>query len=75
MDTVLPSHSARSKKNPEAVLTPMNIVAENTIDECNQIVHKDHMTHNQSQMWEVGMSVNSRVDKDELIPCRFWYAL
>ena len=60
---------------PDAILAPMNIAVQNMINKSGRIVHKDRLTHDQSWKWEVGASVNSRVDKDELIPCRFGYAL
>ena len=63
------------KRFPEAILAPMNIAKQNTIDECGHIIGKDRLTHDQSWKWTVGASVNSRVDKETLIPCRFGHAL
>ena len=53
----------------------MNIAAQNTIDECGCIIQKDRLTHDQSWKWSTGASVNSRVKKDKLIPCRFGHAV
>jgi hypothetical protein len=48
-------------------MAPMNIMAQNTIDEFGRVVPKDRLTHNQSWKWEVsGTSVNSRVQKELL---------
>ena len=50
---------------------PMNIMTKNTIDEDGTIFDKDSLTHDQSYKWGSSTSVNSRVDKDEFLPCRF----
>ena len=52
-------------------LNPMNIMTQNTIDEHGRIFDKDRLTHYQSYKWGSSTSVNIRVDKDELLPCRF----
>ena len=49
----------------------MNIMTQNTTNEHGIIVEKDRLTHNQSYKWGSGTSVNSRVDRDKLPPCRF----
>ena len=50
----------------------MNIMNQNTIDEHGRIVGKDRLTHDQSYEWSgSGTSVNSRVEKERLLPCRF----
>ena len=56
---------------PGIILAPTNIMTQNTIDEHGRIIDKDRLTHDQSYKWGSGTSVNSRVDKDELPPCRF----
>ena len=56
---------------PGVLLVPMNIMTQNTIDEHGRIVEKDRLTHNQSYKWGSVTSVNSRVEKDNLPPCRF----
>jgi hypothetical protein len=55
------------------VVAPMNIAAQNTIDEYGRIIKKDRLTHDQSFTFREGSgtSVNSRVRKDELAPCMF----
>ena len=53
------------------LLAPMNIMNQNTINEFGRIVGKDHLTHNQSYKWGSGTSVNSRIEKDSLLPCKF----
>ena len=58
-------------KIPGLLLAPMNIMTQNTIDEHGRIIEKDRSTHDQSFKWGPGTSVNSRVDKEELLPCRF----
>ena len=54
-----------------ALMAPMNIMRQNTIDEQGRIVEKDRLTHDQSYKWGSGTSVNSRVDKSKLLPCMF----
>lgn len=56
---------------PGALLAPMNIMHQNTIDENGRIILKDRLTHDQSYKWQSGTSVNSRVLLEELLPCRF----
>ena len=56
---------------PGALLAPMNIMKQNTIDEFGNIIPKDRLTHDQSYKWSSGTSVNSRVQFDKLLPCRF----
>ena len=49
----------------------MNIMKQNTIDEHGRVIEKDRLTHDQSYTWGSGTSVNSRVVKNSLLPCRF----
>ena len=56
---------------PGVILAPMNIMTQNTIDENGRIVEKDRLIPDQSYKWGSGKSVNSRVDKADLLPCRF----
>ena len=49
----------------------MNIMTQNKIDEHGRIVEKDRLTHDKIYKWCSGTSVNIRVDKDNLLPCRF----
>ena len=56
---------------PGALLAPMNIMKQNSIDEYGRIVEKDRLTHDQSYEWGSGSSVNSRINKDLLLPYKF----
>ena len=56
---------------PGVLLAPMNMMKQNSIDECGRIVEKDRLTHDQSYEWGSGSSVNSRINKDLLLPCKF----
>ena len=58
-------------KIPGALLAPMNVMQQNTIDEHGRVIEKDRLTHDQSYKWSSGTSVNSRVNKDVLLPCKF----
>ena len=60
---------------PGILLAPLNIQAQNTINERGEIIPKNRLTHDQSWKWQSGTSVNSRVIKDELMPCYFGRAL
>ena len=60
---------------PGTVLAPMNIAAQNTINELGQIIAKDRLTHDQSFDFSEKSSVNSRVRKDELQPCRYGHCI
>eukprot|EP00957_Ditylum_brightwellii_P046184 3504193-Ditylum_brightwellii.AAC.1 len=62
---------SKLKTIPGAILASMNIMQQSTINETGKIVEKDRLTHDQSYKWSVGHSVNSRVDKDSLLPCMF----
>ena len=59
------------KRIPGALLAPMNIMKQNSIDEFGRIVEKDRLTHDQSYKWKSGSSVNSRINKEFLLPCKF----
>jgi hypothetical protein len=48
---------------PGLSMVPMNIMAQNTINELGWIVLKDRLTHDQSWKWSLGTLVNSRVQK------------
>jgi hypothetical protein len=67
----LPLPLAKISRLPGALMAPMNIMRQNTIDEQGRIVEKDRLTHDQSYKWSSGTSVNSRVDKSKLLPCMF----
>ena len=59
------------KKIPGALLAPMNVMKHDSIDEYGRIVEKDRLTHDQSYKWGSESSVNSRVNKDLLLHCKF----
>jgi hypothetical protein len=55
------------------LFAPLNIQPQNTINKTGRIIPKDRMTHNQSFKWTAsGTSVNSRVTKNQLLPCVYW---
>jgi hypothetical protein len=58
---------------PGLHLAPVNIAAQNTIDEQGRIIPKDRLTHDQSFTYSDGSrtSVNNRVIVEELSPCMF----
>ena len=54
-----------------ALLAPMNIADQHSINERGEIVAKKRLTHNQSYKFGSGTSVNSRVIKDDLQDCMY----
>jgi hypothetical protein len=60
---------------PGICIAPMNIMAQNTIDEFGRIMSKDRLTHDQSWKWSSGISVNSRIIKELLLECRYGYCI
>ena len=66
---------SKLRRVPGAILAPMNIMRQDTIDAAGNIVDKDRLTHDQSFGWDTGGSVNSRVKKDLLLPCKFGRSL
>ena len=62
---------SKIREIPGVLIAPMNIMKQNTIDEHGRVTEKDRLTHDQSYEWSSGSSVNSRVDKGVLLPCRF----
>lgn len=67
----LPLPLSKLIRIPGTVLAPMNIQAQNTIDEFGRIISKDRLTHDQSFDFSPESSVNSRVDWDKLLPVRY----
>jgi hypothetical protein len=61
------SHSHLTK----SLRFPLNIQAQNIINESGKIIPKNRLTQNQSWKWQLGTSVNSRVDTKKLMPCYF----
>ena len=60
---------------PNAVVAPMGIVTQATINKHGEIIPKDRLTHDQSFEFSKGTSVNARVIFDRLTPCRYGTAL
>ena len=61
---------------PGCVLTPLNIVSQDTINEHGEMVPKNRLTNNQSMIWQASStSTNSRVIDSELPPCLFGHSL
>ncbi len=71
----LPIPLSRVQLIPGLCMTPMNIMAQNTIDEFGRIIPKDRLTHHQSWKWSSDTSVNSRVQKDLLQACRYRFCI
>ena len=67
----LPLPLPKLSRIPGVVLAPMNIQAQNTINEFGQIIEKDRLTHDQSFDFSPDSSVNSRVVWDDLPPVRY----
>ena len=67
----LPLPLTKAAHSPDILIVPMNIQQQNAINEHGRIVPKDRLTHNQSFEWSSGTSVDSRVIREELIPCMF----
>jgi hypothetical protein len=56
-------------------MAPMNIMAQNTINELGRIIPKDRLTHDQSWKWLSGTSVNSCIKKELLQACRYGFCI
>ena len=54
-----------------ALIAPMNIADQHSINERGEIIAKKRLTHNQSYKFSSGTSVNSRVIKDDLQDCMY----
>ncbi len=58
------------------LISPMNIVHQDTIDNAGHVTPKSRLTHNQSFVFDGShTSVNSRLDKSQLTPCIFGWAI
>ena len=66
---VLPLKKVR--RIPGLLIAPTNIQKQNTINETDRIVQTYCLTHDQSYAWGSGTSMNSRLDKSEILPCMF----
>jgi hypothetical protein len=60
---------------PGILLAPLNIQAQSTINEWGENIPKDRLMHDQSWKWQSKMSVNSKVEKEKLMPCYFGRAI
>ena len=60
---------------PHAVVAPIGLVTQATINAHGEIIPKDRLTHDQSFEFSPGTSVNARVIFDSLTPCRYGTAL
>jgi hypothetical protein len=60
---------------PGILLAPLNIQAQSAINERGENIPKDRLMHDQSWKWQSKMSVNSRVEKEKLMPCYFGRAI
>ena len=58
-------------RDPGLLLSPMNTMKQNTIDEHGRICGKYRLTHNQIYKWISETSVNIRVKIYSLLPCKF----
>jgi hypothetical protein len=67
----LPLPLDKIKQLPVILLTLLNIQLQETINERGEIIPKNRMTHDQSWKWQLGTSVNSRVNKEQQMPCYF----
>ncbi len=56
---------------PGVLRAPSNIKLQIMMNERRDIIPKNRLTCNQSWKWQSGTSINSRVDKKELMPCYF----
>ena len=71
----VPIHLTSVTKIPGLEMAPMNIMAQNTIDELGRVVPKDRLTHDQSWKWGSGTSVNSHVQRELLQECRYGFCI
>jgi hypothetical protein len=60
---------------PGAVVAPLGLVSQATINDRGEVIPKDRITHDQSFNFSARNSVNSRVILDSLTPCRYGTAL
>ncbi len=72
---IIPKHAVTNI--PQAVIAPLNIVEQDTINEQGEIIPKNRITHDQSfnVIPNTHRSVNDRVITEELMPCQFGSAI
>ena len=72
----LPFPLSMIKRIPGAIISPLNIAEQNTINERGEIIPSKRLTHNQSMIYKSSnTSVNGRVQKDKLSPIMHGHAL
>jgi hypothetical protein len=71
----LPLPLAMARRIPGLLISPMNIVRQNTINELGDIVEKDRLTHDHTMEFMPQSSINSRSRMDDHEPCHFGHAL
>jgi hypothetical protein len=54
---------------PGLEMTPMNVMAQNTVNQFGQVIPKNCLIHNQSWKWFSGTSVNNHVWRELLQEC------
>ena len=64
-----------SERIPLSSIAPIRFVEQDTINENGERIPKFQMTHDQSFPGPSGLSVNNRVEEDELPPCMFGFCL
>ncbi len=60
---------------PNAILAPMNVVNQSSIDEKGNVIPKQRLTHDQGMKFDSGTSVNSRVREDEVPDVMYGHCL
>ena len=71
----LPLPPEKLAKLPGAIVAPLGLVSQNTINDRGEIIPKDRITHDQSFDFSPSNSVNHRVIPDSLTPCRYGTAM
>ena len=72
----LPFPLSKISTIPGAIVPPLNIAEQNTINERGEIIPSKRLTHNQSMVYKSSnTSVNSRVIKEKLCPIMYGHAL
>ena len=72
----LPFPLSTIKSIPGAIVSPLNIAEQNTINERGEIIPSKRLTHNQSMIYKSSnTSVNVRVIKDNIPPIMYGHAL
>jgi hypothetical protein len=56
-------------------MAPMNLLAQNIINEVGRVVPIDRLSHGQSWRWSSGTSVNSWVQKEQLQECCYGFCI